>query len=77
MSGQFTIRVEVRIETIIIKGTNTISSQQRCNRAPSNHRPQEAEEDVASEEDTTLNQEDCPAYSAERTGGIQQEPVKL
>jgi hypothetical protein len=71
------VPVKVRIGTIIIKGTSTVPSQQGPNRAPSDRQPQEAEEDVASEGDTTLNQKDCSVYSAKRTWGIQQEHVKL
>jgi hypothetical protein len=33
---------------------------------PSDHQPQEAEEDEASEEDTTLNQEHYSSYSVEK-----------
>jgi hypothetical protein len=79
MLGQFTIPVKVTIKTITItiKGTNIVPSQQGCNKAPSDRRPQEVEEDIALEGDTTLNQEDCFAYSTERTRGIQQEPIKL
>jgi hypothetical protein len=45
--------------------------------APSDRQPQEEEEDKASEGDTTLNQEDCSACSAERTRDKQQELAKL
>jgi hypothetical protein len=77
MLEQFTILVKVRTETIISKGSSTVLSQQGRNRTPSDGQPQEAEEDKASEGDTILNQEDCSAYSAKRTRGIQQEPGKF
>jgi hypothetical protein len=73
MSEQFIIPVKVKTETVIIKDNNITPSQQKCNRAPSDRQPQEAEEDEASVEDITLNQEDCTVYSAEWSKGIQQE----
>jgi hypothetical protein len=77
MSEQFIIPVKVKIETIIIKGSTTTPSQQGRNRALSDHQSKEAEEDEASVEGITLNQEDCTVYSTERTKGIKQEPAKL
>jgi hypothetical protein len=59
------------------KGTSTVPSQQGPNKAPSDRLPQEAEDDIALEGDSTLNQEDYFAYSAERIRGTQQEPAKL
>jgi hypothetical protein len=77
MSEQYTISVKVTIGTTITKGTNIVLSQQRHNRAPLDHQPQEAEVDEALKEDSTLNQEDYFAYSVERTRGTQQEHAKL
>jgi hypothetical protein len=77
MSGQYTIPVKVRTGTIIIKGTSTVPSQQRLNKTPSDCQHQEVEEGIASEGDSTLNQEDYFAYSVERIMGTQQEPAKL
>jgi hypothetical protein len=71
MLGQYTIPVKVRIGTIITKGTNTVPIQQGPNKTPSDRQHQEAEEDVASEGDSTLNQEDYLAYSTERIRGTQ------
>jgi hypothetical protein len=45
--------------------------QQGRARVPSDHQPQEAEEDEVSEEDTTPSQEDCSAYSVERIRNVQ------
>jgi hypothetical protein len=58
------------------QSTSTVPSQQGPNKAPSDRRPQEEEKDIGSEGDSTLNQEDCFSYSAERTRDTQQEPVK-
>jgi hypothetical protein len=71
MSEQFTTPVKEKTKAIIIKGNNAAPSQQGRNRTPSDRQPQEVEEDEASEGDTTPNQEDCSAYSAERTRDIQ------
>jgi hypothetical protein len=56
MSEQFTTPVKAKIKTITIKGNIATPSQQGCNRTPSDHQPQEEEEDEASEGDTTPNQ---------------------
>jgi hypothetical protein len=77
MSRKYTIQVKVRIGTIIIKDTSTVPSQQGLNKALSDRQHQEAEEDVASEGDSTLNQEDYFAYSVERIRSTQQEHAKL
>jgi hypothetical protein len=77
MSEQYTILVNVRSGATITKGTNTVLSQHGHNRAALDHQPREAEGDEASEEDSTLNQEDYFAYSVERIKGTQQEPAKL
>jgi hypothetical protein len=76
MSEQFTTPVKAKIKTITIKGNIATPSQQGRNRTPSDHQPQEEEEDKASDGDTTPNQEDCSAYSMERTREIQQELAK-
>jgi hypothetical protein len=77
MLGQYTIPVKVRTGTIITKGTSIVPGQQGSNKAHSDRQHQETEEDVASEGDSTLNQEDYFAYSVERISGTQQEPAKL
>jgi hypothetical protein len=71
MSGQYTILVKLRTGTIITKGTNTLPNQKGPNKVQSGRQPQEAEEDVTSEGDSTLNQEDYFAYSVERIRGTQ------
>jgi hypothetical protein len=73
MSEQFTTLVKAKTKAITIKGNSAAPSQQGCNRTPLVRQPQGAEEDEASEGDTTPNQEDYSAYSTERTKGIQQE----
>jgi hypothetical protein len=59
MLEQFTTSVKAKTKAITTKGNNVAPSQQGRNRTPSNRQPQEAEEDEASEGDTTPNQEDC------------------
>jgi hypothetical protein len=76
MLEQYTIPVKVRTGATTTKGTSTVPNQQGRNRAPLNKQPQEAEGDVASEEGSTLNQEDYFAYSVERISGTQQETAK-
>jgi hypothetical protein len=71
MSEQYTIPVKVRTWATITKGTSIVLSQQGHNRAPLDHQPQEVEGNEASEEDSTLNQEDYFAYSVERIRGTQ------
>jgi hypothetical protein len=77
MSERYTIPTEVKIEAITTKGTNIVPIQLGRNKAPSDRQPQEAEEDKASEEDSTHNQEGCFAYSMEKIRGTQLEPTKL
>jgi hypothetical protein len=67
----------VRTGATITKGTSTVLSQQGHNRAPLDQQPQEAEGDEASEEDSTLNQENYFAYSVQRIRGTQQERTKF
>jgi hypothetical protein len=71
MSEQYIIPVKVRTGAITTKGTSTILNQQGRSRAPSDHQPQEAEGDEASEEDSTLKLEGYFAYSVERIRGTQ------
>jgi hypothetical protein len=77
MLAQYTISVNVMTRTIITKGTSIVPIQQGPNKALSNRWSQEVEEDVASEGDSTLNQEDYFSYSVKRIRGTQQEPAKL
>jgi hypothetical protein len=66
MSEQYTILVKARTGAITTKGASIVPSQQGRNRAPLDHQPQEVEGGIASEEGSTLNQEDYFAYSVER-----------
>jgi hypothetical protein len=66
MLEQSTTQAKVKTRTTIIKGSRATPSQQGHNRIPSDHQPQEAEEDEALEEDTTPSQEDYSACSMER-----------
>jgi hypothetical protein len=77
MLEQYIIPVKVRTGTTITKGTNTVLSQRGHNGAPLDHQPQDAEGDEASDEDSTLNQEDYFAYSVDRIRDTQQEHAKL
>jgi hypothetical protein len=77
MSGRYTIPSKVKTEAITTKGSNTLPSQLGCDKAPSDHQPQEAEGDEASEEDLTHNQEGCSACSMESIRGTQLGPAKL
>jgi hypothetical protein len=72
MLEQSTTQVKVKTRTIIIKGSRATPNQQGHIRIPSDHKPQEAEEDEASEEDTTLSQEDYSVYSVKRIRDTQQ-----
>jgi hypothetical protein len=71
MSGQSTILAQEKTWETILKFINTTPNHQEHNKAPSDHQPQEAEEDEASEEDSTHKQEGCFACSVEKIRGIQ------
>jgi hypothetical protein len=71
MSGRSIILAQVKTGEVILKGINTTLNHQEHSKAPSGHQPQEAEEEEASEEDTTHNQEGCFACSMEKIRGIQ------
>ena len=77
MSEQYTIPAKVKTKAITTKDTNTVPSQLGRSKAPSDHQPQEAEGDEASEEDLTHNQEGCSACSMESIRGTQLGPAKL
>jgi hypothetical protein len=77
MLGRYTTPAKVKTEAITTKGINTVPSQLGCSKAPSDHQPQEAEGDEASEEDSTHNQEGCSACSVERIRGTQLGYAKL
>jgi hypothetical protein len=71
MLGRSIIPAQAKIGEIILKGINTAPNHQEHSKAPSCHQPQEAEEDEASEEDSTRNKEGCFACSVEKIRGIQ------
>jgi hypothetical protein len=62
----------VKTRTTIIKDNRVTPNQQGQTRIPLDHQPQEAEEDEASKEDTTLSQEDYSVCSMERIRDTQQ-----
>jgi hypothetical protein len=66
----------VKTRTTILKGSRATLNQQGHTRVPSYCEPQDAEEEEASKEDTTLSQEGYYAYSVERIRGTQQELTK-
>jgi hypothetical protein len=71
MSGQSIIPAQAKIGEIILKGISKAPNNQKHNKAPSGHQPQEAEEVEASEEDSARNQEGYFACSVEKIRGIQ------
>jgi hypothetical protein len=77
MSGRYTIPARMKTEAITTKGTNIVPSQLGHNKAPSDHQPQEAEGDEASEEDLAHNKEGCSPYSVDRIRDTQLGPAKL
>jgi hypothetical protein len=77
MLEQSTTQAKAKTRTTITKGSRVTPNQQGRTRIPLDHRPQEAKEDEASEEDTTPNQEDYSACSMERIKDIQQGLAKL
>jgi hypothetical protein len=77
MLEQYIILAKVKTEAIITKGTSTVPSQMGRIKALLDCQPQEAEEDEASEEDSTHNQEGCSSCSMERIRGTQLEHAKL
>jgi hypothetical protein len=62
----------VKTRRTIIKGSRVTLNQQGRTRVLSDHQPQAVEEDEASGEDTTPNQEDYSACSMERIRDTQQ-----
>jgi hypothetical protein len=75
---QSTTKAKVKIKTIVFKDNKVTPSQQELSRVPSDFQLQEVEgEEEASEEDTTLSQEDYSAYFVEKIKGTQQEPTRL
>jgi hypothetical protein len=77
MSGRYTTPAQAKTEAITPKDINAAPSQPGHSKAPSDHQPQEAEGDEASEEDSTHNREDCSVCSVERIRGTQLGPAKL
>jgi hypothetical protein len=77
MLEQSTTQAKAKTRTTITKGSRVTPNQQGRTRVPLDHRPQEAKEDEASEEDTTPNQEDYSTCSMERIRDIQQGLAKL
>jgi cytochrome c5 len=63
-------------EEVNLKGSNTASSLQGHNKAPSGHQPQEAEAAEASEEGMEISLEDCFACSAVKIKATPQEHAK-
>jgi hypothetical protein len=77
MSGPYTIQIGMKTKTITIRENKVILNPQEPSKIPSDHRPQEVEEEQGVlEEDSTLNRGKCSTISVERTRGIQQELVK-
>jgi hypothetical protein len=77
MSRPYIIQIRRKTKTITPRDNKVTSNPQEPSKAPSNHWPQEVGGEVGVlEEDSTLNQGNYSAFSVERTGGIQQEPVK-
>jgi hypothetical protein len=67
----------MKTKTITLKYNKITLNQQELSRVPSDHQPQEVEEEEGVlEGDSTYNQANYSAYFVERTRGIQQEPVK-
>jgi hypothetical protein len=77
MLGRYTIPAKVKKEAITTKGINTVHSHLGHNKAPSDHQPQEVEEDEALEEDSAHNQEGCSACLVEKIRGTQLGHAKL
>jgi cytochrome c5 len=75
-SGQSTIPTRVMTKEVNLKGSNTASSLQGHNKAPSGHQPQEAEAAEASEEGMEISPEDCFACSAAKIKATPQEHAK-
>jgi hypothetical protein len=76
MSGKFITLAQVMIGEIILKVISTSLSHEGHNKAPLDHQLQEAEEEEASVEGSTPNQEGCFVYSMEKIKDIQQGRAK-
>jgi hypothetical protein len=66
MLEQSTTQAKVKTRTTIIKGSRVTLNQQGRTRVPLDHQHQEAEEDEASEEDTTPNQDVIPYFQKKK-----------
>jgi hypothetical protein len=67
----------VKTKTITLRDNKVTLNPQEPSKAPSDHRPQEVEEEVVvSEEDSIINQGNYSTFSVDSTRSIQQEPVK-
>jgi hypothetical protein len=66
MSGQSIIPTQATIGEITLKATSKAPNHQGRNKVPTGHQLQEVEEEEASVEDSTLNQEGCFVYSVEK-----------
>jgi long-subunit acyl-CoA synthetase (AMP-forming) len=77
MSGPYTIQIRMKTKIITPRDNKVIPNTQEPSKIPSDHQPQEAEEEEGIlEEDSTLNQGKLTAFSMERIRGIKQEPAK-
>jgi hypothetical protein len=77
ISRPYTIQIRTKIKTITFRDNKVNLNLQELNKIPSDHWPQEVEEEEGVlEEDSTFNQGKCSAFSVESTRGIQLEPVK-
>jgi hypothetical protein len=59
-----------------LKAANKAHNLQECNKPLTGHQPQEAEEEEASKEGSTLNPGDCSPYSVGRIRDTQQGRAK-
>jgi hypothetical protein len=76
MSEQSTIPTQMMTGKITPRATSKAHNLRECNKLPTGHQPQEAEEGEASEEGLALSPGDCFAYSVERIRDTQQGRAK-
>jgi hypothetical protein len=72
MSKQSTTPAQMMTGQTTLMATNKAHSLQECSKPLTGHQLQEAEEEEASEEGSTLNPGDCSAYFERRIRDIQQ-----
>jgi hypothetical protein len=77
MSKQSIIPAQATTEETTLKTISKAPSLQGCNKAPSDHQLQEAEEEEASEEDSIPNPEGCSIYSMGKIRDTQKGHAKL